>query len=187
MITQPAGRATAWRANFTACSLASAPPRVKKTRPPEPFTMYDAVTVAHIPANPAAVAGYLNGYYRNAGALAQRFPKAKLLTISVTASDLLAECLDVENEDATPQQAPAWVKAKLKRGDYKPVIYADRAAMPLIWKLLQDAGVHRNQVRLWVADWTGQPHIPPGYDACQYAGGLHNPYDVSLCNPGFLR
>ena len=30
----PRGRPDAWRANFTACSLASAPPSVKKTRPP---------------------------------------------------------------------------------------------------------------------------------------------------------
>ena len=31
---QPRGLPLAWRANFTACSLASAPPRVKNTRPP---------------------------------------------------------------------------------------------------------------------------------------------------------
>ena len=34
MMTQPRGLPLAWRANFTACSLASAPPSVKKTRPP---------------------------------------------------------------------------------------------------------------------------------------------------------
>ena len=34
MTTLPCGRPLAWRANFTACSFASAPPNVKNTRPP---------------------------------------------------------------------------------------------------------------------------------------------------------
>jgi hypothetical protein len=36
------GLPAAWRANFTACSLASAPPSVKKTRAPAPPTIVGA-------------------------------------------------------------------------------------------------------------------------------------------------
>lgn len=168
-------------------TVAAAKKARPKPKPLGPFTMYDAVTITNIPADPPAVAGYINGRYVTAGALSRRFPHAKLLTISITAGDLLADFLDVETGDATPEQAVGWVKAKIKRGDYKPGVYANRSTMPRLWALLETAGIKRNQIRLWVADWTGEPHIPVGYDACQWHGGMTVAYDTSLCHPGFLR
>lgn len=166
---------------------------VPKRRPAEPFTMYDAVTIANIPAGARAVAGYIDGLYVTVPALRKRFRRplrlrrVKIATIAVAANRFDADFLDVERYDATPEQAPQWVLVKLKRGDYKPGIYANRATMPRVWALLAAAGISRNQVRLWVADWTGEPHIPTGYDACQWDGGPTARYDTSLCAAGFLR
>jgi hypothetical protein len=163
--------------------------KVRRAPPAAPtgfFTMYDAVTVANIPADAHAIAGYTDGLYRNVQEIRRRFGGRMVFTISVSSTGF-GDCLDVENGDATPAQAAVWVRERLRAGQWRPCIYASRSNMPAVWAELQHAGVQRDQVRLWVADWTGEPHIPAGYDACQYHGGTTVPYDISLCNPGFLR
>lgn len=150
-----------------------------------PITMYDAVTVTNIPAGAQAVAGYVNGRYQTVHELEARFPRAKLLTIAVTA-DADADCLDVENGDATPEQAPQWVHRQLARRVKRPCIYANRSTMPAVWAALTRVGIERDEVRLWVADWTGEPHIPAPYDACQWHGGVDVAYDQSLTLAGFF-
>jgi hypothetical protein len=165
-------------------------------KPAAPIAMYDAVTVANIPSSAKAVAGYMDGDYVTVPALKKRFRglvrlwgllrKVELITISVFASNIDADFLDVENGDATPEQAPGWVKAKLKRGDKRIGLYANRSTMPQLWALLAAAGIKRDQVKLWVADWTGSPHIPASYDACQWYGGITAGYDESLCLASFF-
>jgi hypothetical protein len=160
-----------------------APPR--KPRAPLFLAMYDAVTVENIPAGALAVAGYVNGRYQTVSALRARFPHAHLFTIAVNiGAD--ADCLDVETGDATPAQAPEWVRRQLGAGLRRPCIYANRSTMPAVWAALHAAGIERNHVRLWVADWTEEPHIPTGYDACQWHGGMTVPFDESLCSPTFF-
>ena len=153
--------------------------------------MYDTVPgpgVAAIPSNAAAVAGYIDGWYQSFPLLAKRFyPHAHILSIAVHA-DAEAACLDVETGDASPSEAPGWVRWMLARGHKRPVVYANRSTMPAVWAALSRAGIRRDQVRLWVADWTGSPHIPPGYDACQWIDhGPHGEnYDISLCLGSFF-
>lgn len=169
-------------------TVAAAKKVVPKPKPkplPAEFAMYDAVNVYGIPINATHVAGYLAGakIRTTLPALKARFPKAVILTIAVTAEQD-AECLDIEKGDATPEQAPAWVKRQLARGVKHPKLYADRSTMPTLWAALQAAGIKRDQVKLWVADWTNVPHRPAGYDACQW---ISTPgYDESLCAPRFL-
>lgn len=160
-------------------------PKPKPARPVGPVVMYDSVTVANIPADATHIACYLNGLYANAGAMRKRFPHAVLITITINDQELLADCIDCETGDVTPAQAVSWAVAKIRRRE-TPIIYANRSTMPLVWALLQRAGVHRDQVKLWVADWTREPHIPPSYDACQWHGGMTVPYDESLCLPSFF-
>ena len=41
--------------------------------------------------------------------------------------------------------------------------------------------------KLWVAQWSGKPHIPAGYDACQYDdNAFGRNLDASLCSPTFF-
>lgn len=164
-------------------------PKPKPTpRPPaNKITMYDSITVAEIPKNAEAVAGYVGGNWPTYNSLLKAFPKAHHVSIAVNASED-AMCLDVENGDASPNEAPAWVHRQHERHVERPVIYANLSTMPAVKRALASSNVSRSKVRLWCADWTYSPHIPVGYDACQYSDkALGRNLDVSLCQPGFFN
>jgi hypothetical protein len=168
---------------------------VNLARPrPRRFAMYDAIIVADLPADAAAYAGYVNGHWPTWPVLAATHPHAKRLSIAVF-SDADADCLDIETGDATPASAPAWVRRQHARGLNRPVAYANRSTMPAVIRALRAAGIKRSQVRLWVADYTGRPHLPilswgarpTRADACQWTDKAHGrSLDESLCAPGFL-
>lgn len=163
----------------------------EKTKPkpaPAPaasFLMFDSVTVSEIFATAVAVAGYVGGSFPTFPELLKRFPKAKHLSIAVNSSED-AETLDVENGDAIVTDIPAWVKRQLARGVKRPCIYASLSKWGEINAILSQYGLS-SRVRRWVADYTGTPHIPEGFDACQftdtYAG---RNLDASLCHADFL-
>jgi hypothetical protein len=142
--------------------------------------MYDDVRADLIPADALYVAYYVNGRYANGTAIRKRLPHARLLSIAVTAG-ADAECLDIETGDARPDQAPAWVKRQLARGVDRPVCYANRSTMPAVISALRKAGIRRNQVRLWVADYTFRSHfpvlrwglLPTQADGCQWTDRSH--------------
>jgi hypothetical protein len=62
--------------------------------------MFDSVDVATVPNNPQAVAGYVGGHWPTYNSLVQKFPKSHHLSIAVNSGED-AECLDIENGDAT--------------------------------------------------------------------------------------
>ncbi len=148
------------------------------------FKMYDAVTIENIPPNPPAVAGYVDGKYANYGAMVSRFPNAKHLGITIRA-DHDARALDIEIGDATPQQAPGWVRKQHARGIKRPIVYANTSTMPSVISELKASGILRGEYLVWTAHYTGTPHIEPGSDATQYEDHEER-YDVSLCEPYFL-
>jgi hypothetical protein len=117
--------------------------------------MFDAIEVGQIPAGPQAVAGYVDGRWATAAALEGRFPHARLLTIAVEhAHD--AECLDIENGDAEPADAPEWVGRQQARGIARPVLYASVDLMQTrVIPALQQGGIDRSAVRLWTAHYAG--------------------------------
>lgn len=116
------------------------------------LTMYDAIDVSQIPANPQAVAGYVGGFWPDYSTEVKKFPSAYHLSIAVSASED-ADCLDIENGDAVPSQAPAWVRRQLGRGVYRPVLYASLSVMPTVVATLESSGIQRSEVRLWVAHY----------------------------------
>lgn len=132
------------------------------------LTMGDAVTVANLPAGLDAYAAYLNGLYANYGAVAGRFPGAHLLGITINLSNL-GECIDIEQGDAVPAQAPQYVSERLAAGVARPVLYGSISAMPAIVGYLNGAGFSRSQYRLWAAHYT-YAHIC-GPTTCRYSGG----------------
>src|SRR5271155_2107625 len=84
-------------------------PTPKPSPPPPRFTMYDSTNVDNIPEYAVAIASYVNGAFENFDEAVHRFPHAKHLSIAVS-SDVDADCLDVETGDATPADAPTWVR-----------------------------------------------------------------------------
>jgi len=132
------------------------------------LAMFDAVNVSNLPLDAEAAAGYVNGWFRTWPLIQRMFPSAHLLSIAVTA-DADAECLDVEKLDATPAQAPGWVKRQQARGIHRPVVYCSVSLAMTVLGQLGKAGIHRPHVRLWTAHYTGQPHIC-GPGTCGYQG-----------------
>lgn len=160
-----------------------------------PITMYDSVTVSEIPSTASAVAGYVNGRYKTFPKLVKDFPHAHKLSIAVSsAAD--AECLDVEQGDATNDVAAAWVKRQEARGVKRPVVYTSVSNAPSLLRVLDKAGVKRSDIRLWTAHYTFKSHLCnskcwPGFtgkaDATQWTDkALGRNLDASICSPGFF-
>jgi hypothetical protein len=161
--------------------------QIEELLQPKTLTMYDSVDVSTVPANPQAVAGYVDGKYQTFNGLVKAFPHAHHLSIAVFASGD-GDCLDVETGDASPSEAPAWVRRQKARGVKRPCLYANLSTMPAVKEALLNGRIGRHEVRLWVAHWTKQPHIPPGFDACQYDdAALGRNLDASLCVGSFFR
>ncbi len=123
------------------------------------LTMYDAIDVGLIPADAQAVAGYTGGQWPTAPVLARRFPRARLLTIAISA-DEDADALDIEWRDATPEQAAGWDARQRARGIARPCLYASAGVMEsAVVPVIRGMAVVRSQVRLWSAHSTHEAHI----------------------------
>lgn len=139
-------------------------------------TMYDAVTPANIPASATLVAGYIDGHYANITEMQARFPHAAVVRITVFASDNEGDVLDVENGDATPEQAPAWVVARRRAGHTDPAVYCNLSTWRTVIAAFRRSGI---AVPLWwIADWDGVAELSAGMFAKQYAGTTM--YDLSI-------
>lgn len=174
-------------------------PRRRKRLPRQTVTMWDTISVKEIPSaassSSEAVAGYVDGSWPDYASMVAAFPWAHHLSIAAHAGDD-ADCLDVESGDATPSQAPAWVRRQLARGLALPVLYCSIAAAPNLIAALVTQGLRRNQIRLWSAHYgLGQHICSPhtcGYnnvtaDATQWTDhALGRNLDESLCSAGFF-
>ncbi|HWW67307.1 MAG TPA: hypothetical protein VNY83_04935 [Solirubrobacterales bacterium] len=120
--------------------------------------MFDSVDVGQIPARAPAVAGYTAGRWPTYWELVKRFPHAAVLSIAIAAS-YDATCLDIEAGDATPAEAPAWVRRQIARGVKRPVVYCSVSSMDALLGKLERAGIKREQVRVWTAHYTFAPHL----------------------------
>ena len=143
------------------------------------LTMADSITPASLPSGYDAYLGYVDGSWPDFQAEMQRFPGAHVLGLAVTAADD-AEGLDVEKYDATPEQAPGWVKRQFARHVQRPVIYASASAMSSILIALAGAGIARPSVRLLSAHYGAGEHIC-GPDSC---GQVHVPMDGTQWTDG---
>lgn len=149
--------------------------------------MYDGINslaagIARQFPNAAMIAYYLNGAYAWTQAQRDLFPHAGHVTITVTASANAGDVLDVETGDATPDQAEGWITMRKAAGLYRPTLYGSLDTVPALrigtvkWVLGRDWD-------LWVAHYTGQPHVAyPGAAATQYestpgydASEVHDP------------
>jgi hypothetical protein len=137
-------------------------------------TMYDAVTVANIPAGASMVAGYVDGTYANMAAMTARFPNAVHVPIAVRASTNAGLVLDVETGDATPAQSVGWVVMRRAAG-VDPSVYCNTSTWPAVKAAFSSAGVA--PPHYWVAQYDGNPTVPAGAVAKQYSNP--GPYDVS--------
>lgn len=123
-------------------------------------TMYDDVNVSLLPAGATAYGAYINGLYANEADVRRRFPTAKIIRISVTATDHRGDCLDIENGDATNEQAPAWFKAvEGKTATSKPWLYTSASNISALVAAMSAAGIRRDRYFIWAAHYTYNAHI----------------------------
>lgn len=144
---------------------------------------YDSTRPDLIPASAPAVLIYADGLFKWSHADKARFPHARHRAISVLNNPSIAAVLDVELGDATPQDAPEFIK---KRGG-DACIYCNRATLPAVQKAC--AGL---DYRVWLATLDGsKPTSIRGGGklvAVQYQGGQQAHFDVSVVyEPDWLR
>ena len=152
------------------------------------FLMYDSVDVNQIPNGPHAVAAYIDGHYITIHDVWRRFPTGvRILTVS-TGSGTVADCYDIERGDYKPEDAASLFEHASNHGVWRPCFYASRVAMPLVESSLRKVVKHRDEVRLWFADWTDHAHTLPGADAVQFTDhALNRNLDESLCLDTFFK
>jgi hypothetical protein len=133
--------------------------------------MLDSITVANLPKGADAYLGYVDGRWPTFSQLAGRFGGPLLsMAVSATAD---AEGCDVETGDLTAQQVPAWVTRQLKRGVWRPVVYASASNIPAVLAELGWTESHRAfflpTIRLLSAHYGAGKHIC-GPATCKYPG-----------------
>ncbi len=160
---------------------AAAARRHAPARTARPYLIYDSVTPGAIPAHHLVATYATGGYAVPAAQVAGR----RVLWIDTNGSDPHASALDIEPGDATPTMAAGWVRAKLTAD---PHALARLYTMQSDWPAVQAAVATlppqmRAQVRYWIADPTGYPHMVPGADATQWYWG--SSYDITTATPRF--
>ncbi len=177
----------------------------KKPAPAVKLVMYDDVNVNLIPKNAPAVAGYIGGSWPTYAKVVTGWPHAKHLSIAVSAA-FNADCLDVEDRDARPDQAAAWVKKQLKlRSQHngynttRPVVYTSAAFGQRLVDILEKAGLKYDQDFMW---WSAHYDPRLGEHICGPSCGfglkvkahatqftdkaLNRSLDESVVRPGFF-
>jgi hypothetical protein len=142
-------------------------------------TMFDSTTPTAIPPTAAMVAGYVDGIFVWSPAAWARFPNAVHVRIAVLASTNDGHVLDVERGDASPAQAPPWVRMRRADGA-DPSVYCNLSTWPAVQAAFNAAGVA--QPHYWIAHYGAGPGIPPGAVAVQYAdppNGSGGQWDIS--------
>lgn len=137
-------------------------------------TMYDGISVPNLPSGAPLYAGYLNGHWPTVPALRARFPEARIVEITVFASEGAGHVLDVEPGDASAPQAVDWVRRRRAAGA-DPTVYCNASTWPAVRAAFRSAGVP--QPHYWVADYDNDPAIPAGAIAKQFRNT--SGYDVS--------
>lgn len=131
-------------------------------------TMFDttddpATTLAGLQVE--ALAAYANGRFANYSAASREFPSVNLLEVDVIGQQV-GNAGDFEAGDMPYSEVGPWVKARLGDGVVRPVVYFQVSSWPSVMQSLASAAISRNEVRLWTAHYTGQPHVCSS--ACGY-------------------
>ncbi len=150
--------------------------------PAKPYLIYDSTTPTAIPAH-HEVATYADG---NFAVPASEVAGRNVMWVDTNGSDPHgAQALDIEPGDATPSMAASWVSQKLTADPHTTaVLYTMESDWPAVQASVATLPTWmQHQVRWWIADPTGVPHVVPGSNATQWYWGSN--YDISTALPGF--
>ncbi len=147
------------------------------------YLIYDSLLPAALPAG-HVVATYADG--PGGVPAAELTGRGPVLWIDVNATDPAANALDIEPGNATPSAAPGWVSRRLSAyPGALAIIYTSISEWPAVQAAVATLpAAMRGQIRWWIADPTGYPHLVPGSDATQWYWGSR--YDISTATARFL-
>lgn len=138
--------------------------------------MYDSITASNIPRDAEMVAGYVDGKYKWSQSDWALFPNAVHVPIAVFPWTNDGAVLDVENGDASPNQAPGWVNMRRQFG-VDPSVYCSESVWDSVRAAFASAGIA--QPHYWVAAHPGNGAVvPDGAVAHQWIDD--GPYDRSV-------
>lgn len=151
--------------------------------------MYDAIYPQNIPADAEYAGGYVDGNWPWAKTNPNMFPKARIFRFAVFASDIDADCLDIENGNATPAQAPGWATRRRALGK-QPEVYCSRLGS-YGWQIVQNAfnAAKVAQPYYIIADYNGKRDLPVlnGITAIAHQYVDVGPYDKSSLSDTFIE
>lgn len=141
--------------------------------------MADSVNVLSLPGGFDLYGGYDDGHWPDADAIAQRFPGKTVVRITVDPFDDEGDMLDVENGDATPDQAPPWVVRRRADGHGGPLVYFAEANRGAVVFAFLAAGVPLPGLFVAAVPGVGPYLQRPTDVGHQYAQGAGGAYDIS--------
>ncbi len=146
----------------------------------KPFLIFDSTTPTAIPSH-HEVATYATGPF---AVPASQVAGRNVMWIDTQGTDPNAQALDIEPGDATPSMAATWVSEKLTADPHTTaVLYTMQSEWPQVQASVATLPTWmQHQVRWWIADPTGVPHLVPGSNATQWYWGQN--YDISTAEPG---
>jgi hypothetical protein len=140
--------------------------------------MADSVTPANLPPGMDLYGGYDDGDFNNVNAIRARFPGKTVIAFTVNPAHNLGDCLDVERGDATPTQAPGWVKLRRGSGHPGPLVYCSEANRQAVLNAFAQQGVAAPP--LFIAAYPGSGAVlqHPADAGHQFID--HGPWDESV-------
>jgi hypothetical protein len=146
------------------------------------YLFYDSINPEAAPAG-EAVAAYATGTY--ASTADEVAGRQSVLWIDTRATDPAASVLDVEPGDASPAAAAQWVRARLSAHPQAvAILYTSKSEWPQLQAAVSGLpAAMLDQIRYWIADPTGQPHVLDGASATQWYWG--DSYDISTARADF--
>lgn len=137
-------------------------------------TMFDGITPGSIPTGADLYAGYVDGRWPSAAGIAERFPGRPVVRIAVSPSTNGGVVGDGPPDNGT---WAAWVQWTVRRrsAGVDPTVYTNASSWAAGIQAFKAAGVA--EPHWWIAHYDGDPAIPAGAVAKQYAE--HAGYDVS--------
>lgn len=138
---------------------------------------YDSVTASRIPRGVQGVMGYDDGLYKWSDKDWGLFPSSVHVHIAVFASTNSGTVLDVERYDASPEEAPGWVKMRRAAG-VDPTVYMNTSTWPQVRAAFRNQGVP--EPHYWVAQYDNVKIVPDGAIGKQYYNNDALGFDMSV-------
>lgn len=137
-------------------------------------TMYDGITPANLPSGGDLYAGYVDGRWPDAAAIAERFPGKPVVRIATSTGTNDGVVGDGPPDNGTWAEWVAWTVRRRAAG-VDPTVYTNASNWSAGIQAFKAAGVA--EPHWWIAHYDGDPTIPAGAVAKQYASNAS--YDTS--------